>query len=171
MNQPMTALEPGTAAPEFSLPDDKGQVHSLSEGFAKGPVLLVFFKVSCPTCQYALPFFERLHKRLADAPVSLWAVSQNSIDHTKAFGREFGVETLPVLFDSDEEAYPVSNVYGITHVPTTFLIEPNGEIGLTSVGWSKDDTAAISRRLGQAGAQPSLTLFEPQESVLAFRPG
>lgn len=167
----MSALEPGTAAPEFSLPDHKGQVHSLSEGLAKGPVLLVFFKVSCPTCQYALPFFGRLHKRLADAPVTLWAVSQNSIDHTNAFGREFGVETLPVLFDPDEEAYPVSNVYGITNVPTAFLIEPDGSIALTSVGWSKDETAAIARRLGEAAAEPSLVLFAPQENVLAFRPG
>jgi peroxiredoxin len=167
----MSALEPGAAAPEFSLPDDKGQVHSLSEGLAKGPVLLIFFKVSCPTCQYALPFFGRLQRRLADAPVSLWAVSQNSIDHTKAFGREFGVEALPTLFDPDEEAYPVSNAYGITNVPTCFLIEPDGKIALTSVGWSKDETAAIARRLGQAAAEPSLVLFGPQENVLAFRPG
>jgi len=167
----MAALEPGTAAPEFSLPDDKGQVHSLSKGLAKGPVLLVFFKVSCPTCQYALPFFERLHKRLADAPVSLWAVSQNSLTHTNAFGREFGVATLPALFDPEEEGYPVSNAYDITNVPTAFLIEPDGKIALTSVGWSRDETAAMAHRLGQATGEPGLTPFEPQEDVLVFRPG
>jgi peroxiredoxin len=167
----MAALEPGTAAPEFSLPDDKGEVHSLSEGLTKGPVALVFFKVSCPVCQYALPFFERLHKRLAGAPVSLWAVSQNSLDHTSSFGREFGIQTLPALFDPDEEGYPVSNAYGITNVPTAFLIEPDGKIALTSVGWSKHDTAAIARRLGQVAGEPGLLLFEPQEDVLAFRPG
>lgn len=167
----MAALEPGTSAPAFSLPDDKGQVHSLAEGLAKGPVLLVFFKISCPTCQYGLPFFERLHNRLGNAPVSLWAVSQNSLDHTNAFRREFGVETLPALFDSDEEGYAVSNAYGVTHVPTAFLIEPDGKIALTAVGWSRDDTAAIARRLGQAAGEPALALFGPQENVLAFRPG
>jgi len=167
----MAALEPGTRAPKFSLPDDKGHAHSLSEGLAKGPVLLVFFKVSCPTCQYALPFFERLHQRLAGAPLSLWAVSQNPLDHTNAFRREFGVETLPALFDSDDEGYPVSNAYGISHVPTSFLIEPDGKISLSGVGWSQDDTAAMARRLGQAGGEPALTLFGPQENVLAFRPG
>jgi peroxiredoxin len=167
----MAALEPDTAAPQFSLPDDKGEVHSLTEGLAKGPLLLVFFKVSCPTCQYALPFFERLHKRLAGAAVNIWAVSQDSLDHTNAFGREFGIETLPVLFDPEEEGYPVSNVYGITNVPTAFLVEPDGRIAVTSVGWSKDDVARISRQLGQAAGEPGLLLFEPSENVLAFRPG
>ncbi len=167
----MAALEPGSDAPEFSLPDHKGEVHSLTEALAKGPLLLVFFKISCPTCQYALPFFERLHKRLAAAPVGIWAVSQNSLDHTNAFGREFGIATLPVLFDPEEEGYPVSDVYGLTNVPTSFLIEPNGKIAVTSVGWSKDDVAQIAQRLGEAAGEPGLSLFEPQENVLAFRPG
>jgi peroxiredoxin len=167
----MAALDPGTAAPGFSLPDAQGRVHSLAEGLAKGAVVLVFYKVSCPTCQYALPFFERLHERLVGAPVSLWAVSQDSLDHTNAFQREFGVETLPTLFDSDVESYAVSNAYGITNVPTAFLIEPDGKIALSSVGWSKDDTAAIAERLGQAAGQGALTLFAPGENVLAFRPG
>jgi peroxiredoxin len=167
----MPALEPNADAPEFSLPDNKGEVHSLTEALAKGPLLLVFFKVSCPTCQYALPFFERLHKRLVGAPVSMWAVSQNSLDHTNAFGREFGIGTLPMLFDPEEEGYPVSNVYGLTNVPTAFLIGLDGKIALTSVGWSKDDTAQIARRLGEAAGEPGLTLFEPQENVLALRPG
>lgn len=167
----MAALEPGADAPEFSLPNAKGEVHSLTEGLAKGPVLLVFYKVSCPICQYGLPFFERLHKRLADAPVSLWSISQNSIDHTNGFAREFGVETLPVLFDPEEEGFAVSNSYGITNVPTAFLIEPDGKIAATAVGWSKDDTAAMARRLGEAAGEPDLALFEPGENVAAFRPG
>jgi peroxiredoxin len=167
----MSALEPGAVAPEFRLPNAKGEVHSLAEGLAKGPVLLVFFKVSCPTCQYGLPFFERLHKQLPDAPVSVWSISQNSLDHTSAFAREFGVETLPALFDPEEEGFAVSNSYGITNVPTAFLVEPGRKIALTSVGWSKDDTAEIARRLGEAAGMPDLTLFEPNEKVVDFRPG
>lgn len=167
----MPALEPGTVAPDFSLPNANGEVHSLSEGLAKGPVLLVFFKVSCPTCQYGLPFFERLYKRLNGAPISMWSISQNSLDHTSAFAREFDVTTLPALFDPEEEGFAVSNSYGITNVPTAFLIEPNGKIGLTSVGWSKDDTAEIAQRLGNAAGESNLTLFAPNEKVVDFRPG
>ncbi len=167
----MPALKPGTIAPEFSLPNADGEVHSLTEGLANGPVLLVFFKVSCPTCQYGLPYFERLRKQLDGASVSMWSISQNSLDHTSAFAREFDVTTLLALFDPEEEGFAVSNSYGITNVPTSFLIEPDGKISLTSVGWSKDDTAAMARRLGEAAGKPDLTLFAPDEKVIDFRPG
>jgi peroxiredoxin len=167
----MPALDPGSAAPEFTLPDDQGRMHSLAEGLAKGPVLLVFFKISCPTCQYALPFFERLHARLAGAPVSIWGVSQNPPDHTQGFRREYHIETLPMLFDPGEENYPASNAFGIAYVPTAFVIEPGGEIALTSVGWSKDDIEAIARRLGEKAGEPAIALFGPHENVVAFRPG
>ncbi|MEX2304107.1 MAG: TlpA disulfide reductase family protein [Bryobacterales bacterium] len=167
----MAALEPGAAAPEFSLPNAHGDVHSVAEGLAKGPVLLVFFKVSCPTCQYGLPFFGRLHKRLGEAPLSVWSISQNSLAHTSAFAREFGVEALPTLFDPEDEGFAVSDLYGITHVPTAFLIEQDGKIATTSVGWSKDDTAAIAQRLGEAAGKPGLALFEADEKVVDFRPG
>lgn len=167
----MPALEPGTAAPPFSLPDHQGEAHSLAECLSRGPFLLIFFKISCPTCQYALPFLERLYKRVAGAPVNIWAVSQDSLGRTDAFSREFGVEALPKLFDPEQDGYAVSNSYEVTHVPTAFLIEPDGNITLTSVGWSKDDATTFGERLGEAAGKQVLPLFEPQEDVLDFRPG
>jgi peroxiredoxin len=167
----MAALEPGSIAPEFVLPDSQGQTHSLSEGLAGGPVLLVFFKISCPTSQYALPFYERLHRRLAGSSLKIWAVSQDSLDHTNAFARHFGVETLPALFDPEEEGYTVSNAYGITNVPTAFLIGPGREVLFTSVGWSREDVRDIARRLGEHTALPNLELFEDGEKVIEFQPG
>ena len=58
----MAALCTGNKAPEFDLKTLDGKRFSLSDELAHRPVVLAFFKVSCPTCQYALPFFERLHK-------------------------------------------------------------------------------------------------------------
>ena len=54
----------GTAdtAPDFELEDVHGQVRSLKDQLRDGPVLVAIFKVSCPVCQYALPFLERLSK-------------------------------------------------------------------------------------------------------------
>ena len=56
----MPALSVGRAAPDFQLKTLDGQSFSLQDALARGPVMLLFFKVSCPTCQYALPFYERL---------------------------------------------------------------------------------------------------------------
>ena len=72
--------------------------------------MLAFFKVSCPTCQYALPFHERLFKAYKGQQVSLVGVSQNKPKIPKAFAKEFGI-SFPLLLD-DTEVYPVSNAYG-----------------------------------------------------------
>src|SRR5437879_11736568 len=114
----MAALATGVKAPEFELKTLDGRKFSLSEELAKGPVVLVFFKVSCPTCQYALPFFERLHKAYGGKGISFVGVSQNDATESAAFNKDFGV-TFPVLLD-DMRSYPVSNAYGLTNVPTIF---------------------------------------------------
>ncbi len=58
----MAALEPGTTAPDFTLPAMDGKQFSLREALARGPVLAAFFKISCPTCQYAFPFLQRIYE-------------------------------------------------------------------------------------------------------------
>src|SRR6266566_9087439 len=66
----MAALPAGTKAPDFSLPavssgkdgNKDGGEFSLQAAVKQGPVLAAFFKVSCPTCQYAFPYIERIYK-------------------------------------------------------------------------------------------------------------
>ena len=45
-------LSAGAEAPEFRLKDLSGELHSRSEICGGKQVLLAFYKVSCPTCQY-----------------------------------------------------------------------------------------------------------------------
>ena len=166
----MAALEPGSKAPDFSLPDHNGNTQSLRAALEKGPVLVTFFKVTCPTCQYALPFFDRLSAATAESPVTFWAVSQNDPSDTAAFNREFEVD-LPELFDSEDDNFPVSNAYGITHVPSSFLIEQDGTIAVSSVGWDKAEFELITKHLALAASAPDLDVFNPGEDVLDYRAG
>ena len=94
----MTALATGIAAPDFELKALDGKQFSLKEQLAHGPVVLAFFKVSCPTCQYAFPFLQRLHKAYGGQGVKLVGVSQNDVKETAAFAKEFGV-TFPLLLE------------------------------------------------------------------------
>jgi peroxiredoxin len=159
----MAALATGTKAPEFDLKTLDGKRFSFADELTHGPVVLAFFKVSCPTCQYALPFFER------QKGVKLVGVSQNDAKDTAAFIKEFGV-TFPVLLD-DTHSYPVSNAYGLTNVPTIFWIAQDGEIEVSSVGWLKADFEAISRKMAEAGKIAPAALFKPGEDVRDFRAG
>src|ERR1035437_8950408 len=111
----MAALSAGVLAPDFTLPTvQSGQV-SLRQALAKGPVVLVFFKVSCPVCQYALPFFERVFQANRAANVTVLGISQDKARDTKDFLREYGV-TFPVALDNPAK-YTMSNAYGLTNVP------------------------------------------------------
>src|SRR5882724_4676662 len=103
----MTALATGMKAPEFELKTLEGKPFSLTDALARSHVILAFFKVSCPTCQYAFPFLERLHKAYGANGVSLVGVSQNGAKDTAAFNKEFGV-TFQVVLD-ETSSYPVSN--------------------------------------------------------------
>src|SRR5271157_3819345 len=115
----MAALTAGTRAPDFSLPALDGGKFSLQEALQRGPVLAAFFKVSCPTCQYTFPYLERLHKAHGDK-VTIVGISQNNQADTAAFLKEYGV-SFPTLLD-DPNGYVVSNAYGLTNVPSLFLI-------------------------------------------------
>jgi peroxiredoxin len=164
----MTTLAAGTAAPDFRLETTDGKTFSLQEALARGPVVAAFFKVSCPVCQYALPFLERI-SRAHGNKVSFIGVSQDKKRDTGAFMHEYGI-TFPVLLD-DTSSYPVSNAYGLTNVPTIFWIGQDGEIEIASVGWVRKDVEEIHRRAAQEDGNGPVPLFKPGEDVRDFRAG
>jgi peroxiredoxin len=165
----MPALAPGKAAPDFQLPILDGKTFYLKEALVQGPVVLAFFKGSCPTCQYAFPFYERLFQAYKNRHVTLVGISQNDAKDTTAFAKEFGV-TFPILLD-DTRRYPVSNAYGLTNVPTIFWVASDGQIEISSVGWSKADFEQINRRITETASLAATPLFRAGEDVLDYRAG
>ena len=153
-------LEAGTRAPDFRLEMLPGGEITLAEILAGGPALLAFFKISCPICQLTFPFLERIH---AAAALRIFGISQNDAAETREFNREFGV-TFPTLLDSEERGFPASEEYGISSVPTLFLVEPGGVIARVIEGWRKKEMEALA---GRAGAG----LFRPGEYVPEWKAG
>jgi peroxiredoxin len=152
-------LSAGSQAPLFTLDDLEGASHSLAEMLSHGPVLLVLYKISCPTCQFTLPFLERLtHGSLQVVPIS-----QDDPASTRRFRMKFGPPLLTLL-DREEDRYPVSNAYGIEYVPSMFLVEAEGTISLVSEGFVQKDLAAI-------GARAGVRLFRDDEAVPAWKAG
>ena len=143
-------LSPGSKAPEFSLLDLDGSRQTLTEILSRGRVLLSFYKVSCPVCQLTLPFLGRI----ADGPLPVVAISQDDAGATRRFQQKFG-GAMPTLLDPDSDGYPASNAFGITHVPTLFLVEGDGTITLSSEGFVKSDLEAIGVPFGADEAVPA----------------
>ena len=166
----MPALEAGVQAPEMELQTLEGGKFSLKEARKKGPVVAVFFKVSCPVCQMALPYLDRIFRAYGQSgKFTFVGVSQDNASDTRAFNKHYGV-TFPMLLDPAGK-YPVSNAYGLTNVPTFFLISPQGDIEFASVSWSKADVEQLGRRLANASDLPVEQIFRPNEKVAEYKPG
>ena len=164
----MATLQAGAAAPEFEAASLTGEKFKLSDARKNGAVLAAFFKVGCPTCQYALPFLDRLHKAYG-SKVRVVAVSQDDAAATSAFAKQYGT-TMPMLLD-DTQRYPASNAYGLTNVPSIFLISPEGKIQQSTVGWVKPEMEQLNATLAQAAGLEPATLFKPGEEVKEFKAG
>ena len=165
----MAALTPGVTAPDFTLKTIDGKQFSLPDALARGPVVAAFFKVSCPVCQYAFPFLERIYKAYGNKNVTIVGVSQNEKKDTAGFLKEYGV-TFPVLLD-DTSTYPVSNAYGLTNVPTIFWIAEDREIEISSVGWVRQEIEQINRKAAEVTGDGMKAMFHPGEEVADFRAG
>lgn len=165
----MPALTPGTAAPDFTLRTMDGQQFSLKQALSRGPVIAAFFKISCPVCQYAFPFLERIYKNSGNKGVTIVGISQDNQRDTNAFMKEFGV-TFPVLLE-DPSSYQTSNAYGLTNVPSIFWIAPDGEVEIASVGWSRPDIEQIHLKISEINGGAPPPLFRAGEDIRDFRAG
>ena len=165
----MPALVSGVRAPDIHLASLDGEEFSLQEALARGPVVAAFFKVSCPVCQMAFPYLDRIFRAYAKSgKFTFVGVSQDNAKDTKAFNRQFGV-TFPTLLD--ENKYAASNAYGLTNVPTVFVISPQGEIESSTVGWSKIDMYDLNQKLARLGNTGAAQIFQPGDTVPEFKPG
>jgi peroxiredoxin len=164
----MSALTLGVKAPDFTLTTTDGKQFSLNDALQQGPVVLAFFKISCPVCQYAFPYLERVHRANTAHKVTIVGISQDSQRDTLRFMKEFGV-TFPVVLDPSD-SYAVSNAYGLTNVPSVFWIAPDGTIEISSVGWSRREVEDIFGRVTESAVGKPV-LFEPGEDVRDFRGG
>jgi peroxiredoxin len=165
----MPALTTNTTAPDFTLLDVNGKKFSLRESLARGPVFLAFFKISCPVCQFAFPYIERIYKSHGHGKATIVGVSQDDAKDTSAFMKEYGV-TFPVLLD-EKGKYPVSNAYGLTNVPTLFWIAQDRSIEISAVGWARKDMEALNLKAASASDTTLVPLFRSNEQVPEFRAG
>ena len=152
-------LESGVTAPDVTLVEAGGARRTLASLLAAGPVLLAFFKVSCPTCQLTLPFLGRL----AAGNLQVVPVSQDTPAATRRFAQEFGL-AIPTLFDREEDGYPASNAYGIAHVPSLFLVDRDRRIVWSLEGFNRRELLAVA---SYAGMSP----FLPGENVPEWKAG
>jgi len=132
----MPLIEPGKKAPDFSLNDQDGKTHKLSE-YAGRPVVLYFYpKDDTPGCtKESCDFRDNLPKFKA-SKAAVFGVSILDEASKAKFAQKFNL-TFPLLADAD---HAVADKYGVWQkkslygkefmgiVRTTYLIDADGKV-------------------------------------------
>jgi peroxiredoxin len=85
-------IEPGTAAPEFTLPNHKGEPVSLSD-FRGRKVMLVFYPADfSPVCSDQLSIYQEVLGQIEEAGVDLLGISVDSSWTHNAFRKQRGLD-------------------------------------------------------------------------------
>lgn len=141
------ALGHARAVPNFSFIDqNSGQRVALSE--LRGEVLYIDFWASwCGPCRQSFPFMNELHARYKDRGFRILAVN---VDETYADAQRF-LSRYPadfqIVYDHGAALPPV---FGVEGMPTAYLVDHNGQIIYTKIGFRQSDRDGTEARIVEA---------------------
>ena len=129
-------LEVGMKAPEFSLPDQNGDVHTLGEYVGKKVILYFYPRDNTPGCTKQACGFSELYPQFVEKDAVVIGISKDSVASHKKFEEKYNLG-FTILSDTELEAIKAYDVwqekknYGKVSmgvVRTTYLIDENGII-------------------------------------------
>lgn len=131
-------LQTGTKAPDFTLPDQNGTFHTLSEYTQKGKKVILYFypKDNTPGCTKQACGFSGLYPQFKEKDAVVLGVSRDSVASHKKFEEKYQL-SFTILSDPELTVIKAYDVwkekmnYGKVSmgvVRTTYLIDENGMI-------------------------------------------
>ena len=127
-------------APDFTLLSVDGKTVTLSRLRGK-VVLLDFWATWCSPCRLAIPYLNDLHKANRERGLEIIGVSldKGSPERVRRFAVNMGIQYTIIMADDE-----VVKKYGISPIPTTYLIDRDGYISNKWVGFSQNLISKIS---------------------------
>lgn len=116
--------------PNFQLSGVSGETFKLSDYQGK-VVVLNFFETTCPICRDEVPELKATFEKHKENGLIIAAISMENIESLKPYAESLGIP-YPVLSDSDGRVTLVG--YGISQVPTFYVIDREGWIDRAFVG-------------------------------------
>ena len=166
--RPAGAATVGQPAPAFTLTDLQGKSWTLGDLQGK-VVFLNFWATWCPPCLKEMPSMAALHQLMAGQPFQMVTVLFNDRpEYAWNLARKMDL-AFPVLVDNEGS---VSNQYGLTGVPETYIIDSQGILREKIIGpldWNSPAALTLLRQylprtVSQAGpaAEPGLPPGTPR---------
>ncbi len=122
---------PKVPAPDFSLTDQYGNTHTLSDYKGK-TVFLNFWATWCPPCKGEMPEIQEIYEYYGENGSEVVVLGIASPD----YGREKDEETVAAFLEENGYSFPVvmdtgglyAYTYGVSAYPTTFMIDKEGNV-------------------------------------------
>ena len=112
-------------APNFSLKNLKGERVALSSFEGKSPVFIKFWATWCGYCKKEIPKIVKLRRQYSSKDLTILSIDiQESSGKVSNFAKKMGIN-YSVLLDQDAS---VATQYGVSSVPTMFLIDKEGHV-------------------------------------------
>jgi peroxiredoxin len=137
----VTAAEVGKRAPDFTLKSLDGKNLKLSE--MTGNVVLINFWASwCGPCREEMPLLNALHNKYEPLGFTVLGVNvEEDVRGAKGFLKNFPVD-FPVLLDNTNR---VSKQYKVIAMPTTVVVDRDGNMRYLHQGYKSGDEAKYRR--------------------------
>jgi thiol-disulfide isomerase/thioredoxin len=134
-------LSPGTLAPNFSVERLEGGTINLSA--LKGRVVLLdFWATWCPPCRAELPWLVPLVKRYESRGLAFVALSQDNPAEQRALVTRFAAELPGFSRYAALGTHAVGRDYGAESLPMLYLIDRSGRVYASKVGAAEQDEVA-----------------------------
>jgi len=131
---PAFAAEP---APDFTLPTFPDNTEISLKDFKGRVVYLDFWATWCPPCRKSFPWMDEMHERYKDEGLSIIAVS---VDKKRELIEQFIKKMEPGFIIAHDPTGTVAKTYQLRAMPTTYLINRNGQLVMTHMGFRSKDT-------------------------------
>lgn len=140
---PVTAMaaSEGETAPLFTLPDIDADKPAISLESLRGKTVYVDFWASwCAPCLRSMPLINELYGKYRDQDFEVIAIN---VDDPIEDGQDFLLDNpLDYLIAADTDN-TVLNEFGVTGMPTSFLIDKDGVIRMEHMGFRGNDIETI----------------------------
>ncbi len=122
--RPAVSLQVGSPVPDLTLTALDGSPMDLSA--QRGKVVVInLFASWCPPCRQEAADLEQVWRKYQDRPVQFFGIAyKDTSTKALAFLQEFGI-SYPNGMDPDNR---IARAYGVTGVPETFIIDPQGRL-------------------------------------------
>ena len=136
----------GRKAPNFKLEDSEGNLFELNKETGGHPILLSFWATWCKPCVEEMAEYNKIYSDLKSKGFKMFAIStdnEKTVSKVKPFVKSKGY-SFPVLLDTNSE---VARKYYAKAIPFTVLIDKNGNIVYSHLGYMRGDEVQVKKKI------------------------